>query len=452
MYAVPPDSALALAQRLAARELTAEALATTSLARIDAVNEQLQAFVAVFRKTATRAAKRYDAARASGAKLPFFAGVPLAVKDQNFMRGHTARFGSAAGLAFPSPFDDVIVSRLRKAGFVLMGATSLSEFGSIAVTENLLHPPARNPWKPSHTPGGSSGGSGAAVAAGLVPIAHGADGGGSLRIPAAFCGLFTMKPTRGVLPNNHGYDAQRSLYTDGPLATTTLDVAAMLDVMIGRQGPSEWTEAARQAPRSLKIRVWTGSDSATTDPRLIAATKRVGDELAKLGHHVEAATPLQLTPAQFVPLWQRLLANTPFFTVKKAHPITAWLFTEGKKLNREAIWQQHLAAQAAIDAWFGEADIVISPTTAIVPQPIGLGAPGSNPRADFERFVPFAVYTAPFNVSGQPAASVPVGLTDDGLPMGVQLVGKRGTDALVLSLSQQLEEAGVALHLRSPMR
>lgn len=432
--------------------MTAEALVTTSLQRIDQENEQLQAFVAVFRKSALRAARRYDAARASGRKVPFFAGVPLAIKDQNFMRGHLTRFGSAAGLVFPSPFDDVIVSRLRGAGFVLMGATSLSEFGAIAVTENLLHPPARNPWKLTHTPGGSSGGSGAAVAAGLVPIAHGADGGGSLRIPAAFGGLFTLKPTRGVLPNNHGADAQRSLYIDGPLATTTLDVAAMLDVMAGRKGPADWTEAARKAPSSLKIRVWTGTDTVATDPRLVAATKQVGDALARLGHQVEASAPLQLTPEQFVPLWQRLLANTPFFTVKKAHPITAWLFTEGKKLNRDVIWQQHLASQAAIDEWFGDADLVISPTTALVPQPVGLGTPGTNPRADFERFVPFAVYTAPFNVSGQPAASIPVGLTEDGLPMGVQLVGKRGHDALVLAVSQQLEEAGVALHLCSPMR
>jgi amidase len=430
--------------------MTSEALVQRALARLEATRE-LQAFVAVFRSGALRAARAVDSARARGAALPPFAGVPLAIKDQNFIRFHTTRFGSRAGLALPSPIDDAIVSRLRRAGFILLGATSLSEFGVIPVTENLRHPPGRNPWDPARTPGGSSGGSAAAVAAGVVPLAHGADGGGSLRIPAAFCGLFTLKPTRGLLPNVHGADASTALYTDGPLATTALDVAAGLEVMLGRGGPAAWTATARQAPRPLRVRVCTATAIAETDPRLVAAVGQVAEALAGLGHRVEAAPPLELGYATFLPLWQRLIANTPFLRVKRAHPITAWLYTEGRKLDRAAVWQQHLAAQAAVDAWFGDADFVVSPTTAIVAPPVGLGALGPDPRAQLERFIPFCAYTAPFNVSGQPAASVPVGLTDDGLPLGVQLAGKRGEDALVLAVCRQLEEAGVARCLRSPM-
>ncbi len=451
MSVAPVDSALDLAARLTSGSVRAEALVTTSLERIEASREELQAFVAVFRDRALKAAKQVDAARGKGKAVPFFAGVPLAVKDQNFIRFHTTRFGSAAGLAFPSPFDDAIVSRLRRAGFVFVGMTSLSEFGVIPVTENLLHPPARNPWKLSHSPGGSSGGSGAAVAASLVPLAHGADGGGSLRLPASFCGLFTLKPTRGSLPNPHGANAQRSLYIDGPLATTTLDVAAALDVMLGATGPAQLSQVTVRAPGALKIRVCSETTIAQTDPRVAAATVRVGEALAKLGHHVETSKPLEMTPGHFIPLWQRLVANTPFLRLGRAHPITAWLHTEGRKLDKAAIWQAHLQAQAEIDAWFGDADLCVTPTSAVVAPPIGLGTPKHGPKEDFEQFVPFAAYTAPFNVSGQPAASVPVGVTEDGLPIGVQLVGRRGEDARVLAVSYQLEQAGVAVRLRSPM-
>jgi amidase len=448
--AMDADSAIDLAERLAARSLTAEELVTTALERIDKARD-LVAFVSVFRSSAIKAARRVDAARVKGKPVPFFAGVPLAIKDQSFIRFHTTRFGSRAGLAFPSPFDDAVVGRLRKAGFIFVGVTSMSEFGVIPVTENLLHAPARNPWNPDLTPGGSSGGSGAAVAAGLVPLAHGSDGGGSLRIPAAFCGLFTLKPTRGTLPNNHGADAQKSLYIDGPLATSPLDVAAALDVMLGGPGPAALYEAAQQAPRPLLVRLCTTNGATGTDPRLVAAATKVGEALARLGHRVEPTDPVDMTPAHFVPLWQRLVANTPGLRTSRAHPITAWLHREGKKLDRADVWKLHLEAQARIDAWFGQADLIVTPTTAVVAQPVGLGASSATPKEDFERFVPFAAYTAPFNVSGQPAASIPVGLTDDGLPLGVQLAGKRGADGLVLSVCHQLQLAGVAVRLESPM-
>jgi amidase len=446
-----PGSVLTLARHLAEGVVSAEAVVSRALGRIEETREELQAFVAVFRESALRVARRYDAARARGRPVPPFAGVPIAIKDQNFIRFHTTRFGSSAMLAIPSPFDDAIVSRLRSAGFVLVGATSLSEFGVIPVTENLVHPPGRNPWKLGHTPGGSSGGSAAAVAAGLVPLAHGADGSGSLRIPAAFCGLFTLKPTRGVLPNVHRQDAQRSLSTDGPLATTALDVAAAMDVMRGRVGPSDWEVAARQSPGPMKVRVCVSTDMAGTDPRLVAAVHRVADALWKLGHRVEPVSPLEVDLRDFLPLWQRLMGNTPFLRPARAHPTTAWLYAEGRKLDREAVWQLHLSAQRRIDEWFGDADLCLTPTTALVAPPVGLGAPGGDPRAHFERFVPFAAYTAPFNVSGQPAASVPVGITEDGLPLGVQLVGRRGDDGRVLAVCHQLELAGVAVCSPSPM-
>lgn len=440
-----PHSALGLAARIADGSLSSEELVERSLGRIEETRD-LSAFVAVFAASARRAARRVDAARKRGARLAPFAGVPLAVKDQNFIRFHTTRFGSRATLALPSPVDDVLVRRLRRAGFVLVGATSLSEFGVIPVTENLLGPPARNPWDPTRTPGGSSGGSGAAVAAGLVPIAHGADGGGSLRIPASFCGLFTMKPTRGVLPNVHGYDKDRVLYTDGVLATDALDVAAGLDVLRGQGGPADWSDGARAVPRPLRIRVVTTNALCETDPRIVTAVERVAAALRGLGHHVEPLAPLALSLDHFLPLWQRLVGNTPFLRVRRAHPITAWLHTEGRALDKALVARLHAESQAKVDAWHGDADLLLTPTTAIVAPPIGLGDAdkAADPRAAFERFVPLAAYTAPFNVSGQPAASIPVGLTPDGLPLGAQLVGHRGEDALVLSVMRQLE-AGVAL-------
>lgn len=439
------ETALSLARGIREGRLDAEAVVAESLTRIDATRSDFEAFVKVFHRSALRDARKVDAMRRKGATLPPFAGVPIAIKDQNFIRFHTTRFGSLAGVPVFSPFDDAIVSRIRKAGFIIVGATSLSEFGSIPVTENHLHPPSRNPWNVAHTPGGSSGGSAAAVAAGLVPIAHGADGGGSLRIPAAFCGLFTLKPTRGLLPNIHFANADRALYTDGPLGKGTLDVAAALDVMMGRSGPADWTFACEKPPTGLRISVCTKTLATDTDPRLVAQVERVAQALASMGHHVEPATPLALTSDDFLPIWQRLLADIPLLRPSKAHATTKWLREEGMKLSRVMARAKHVDVQTAVDAWFDPVDIMVLPTTAILAPHVGQGTSTGDPRADLERFVPLAAYTAAFNVSGQPAANIPVGLSDDGLPMGVQLAGRRGSDALVLAVCRQLELAGIAV-------
>ncbi len=444
-------SVFALAELLSARAVTSEALVSRALSRIEATNGRLTAFVATFGQRALKEARAVDAARAAGKALPAFAGVPIAVKDQIFVRGHWSRFGSRALFPVWSPFDDVLVRRLRAAGFILVGTTSLSELGAIAYTENLIHAPARNPWDLERTPGGSSGGSAAAVAAGLVPLAHGADGGGSLRTPSALCGLFTLKPTRGALPNTHGADRKTSLYIDGVMATSVLDVAAGLDILGGAKGPGALVDGAKQTPRPLKVRVVTSSPAAATDEALVKAVLEVAKALEGLGHSIERVEPIQLSAERFLPLWQRLIANTPLFWPSRAHPVTAWLYLEGKKLDKKAVWQQHLAAQAEIDAWGEGADLFLTPTTAIVAPPVGGGTPSGDPRADFGRSVPLATYTAPFNVSGQPAASMPVGVNNQGLPLGVQLAGKRGQDALVLSVCRQLEEAGVAKFVPSPM-
>src|SRR5690349_8286044 len=214
-------SALELARRVRARELSAEELARAYLARIERIDPQVSAFTHVLARAAIADARRKDAALARGRApdpLPPFWGVPVAVKDLNFVRGSFTRLGSRAFRLFYSPFDDKVVQQLRLGGFVILGKVSTAELGALPVTEPDIHPPTRNPWDLGVTPGGSSGGSAAAVAAGLVPIAQGSDGAGSIRIPSALCHLYGIKPSRGRVVDPYGRPDADQIATCGPIA------------------------------------------------------------------------------------------------------------------------------------------------------------------------------------------------------------------------------------------
>src|SRR5258708_6249903 len=231
---LPFAPALELARMLRARELSSEDLVLACLESIDAHNARVNAFVDVMRDRALAEARAADKRlRRLTHEAPPFLGVPLAVKDLNLARGSFSRFGSRAFEKFFSPFDDAVVARLRLAGFVIVGKTATSELGTLPVTEPDIHPPTRNPWDLAVTPGGSSGGAGAAVAAGMIPVAQGSDAGGSIRIPASFCGLFGIKPSRGRVENPFGLEDRLLIWSCGPITRTVDDAAAMLDLMSG---------------------------------------------------------------------------------------------------------------------------------------------------------------------------------------------------------------------------
>jgi amidase len=320
MNDVLQKSALAQAHLIREGELSSEELVRVYLDRIERLNPQLNAFTDVFRRRALLAARLKDVARGrrrGHAPAPPFDGVPIGIKDLNVVRGAPTRWGSRAVPHLILPFDDFNVAQLRRGGFVILGKLSTSELGAMPVTEPDIHPPTRNPWDLSRSAGGSSGGSGAAVAAGMLPIAHGSDGAGSIRIPAAFCHLFGFKPSRGRVRHMFGMKDRHVLYTGGPLARTVADAAAMLDVMAGLvDGKPHWapppprpfSQLIDAPPRRMVVRYATRAPLGTTHPEIAATVERAARELAELGHDVAEATLPEGSLDEFLPLWQQLVA------------------------------------------------------------------------------------------------------------------------------------------------
>jgi amidase len=356
------------------------------------------------------------------------------------------------------------VRRIREAGFVIVGKTSMSEFGILPVSEPRRFGPVRNPWDTGRTPGGSSGGASAAVAAGMLPLAHAADGGGSIRIPASCCGLVGLKPTRGRI--SRGPDlGDDFLVQDGVLTRTVADTASMLDLLAGYElGDATWAPppsepfaaAAKRDPDRLRIGYTTTAPiEAPLDPLCERAVHDAAQLLTELGHQVEeVAAPwgdqdlLQVFTAVFgTPIVMGIYFGG-LVTGREPSPDLveplSWVFWEGVR-ERSALdyllaRTQLTAISRGIIALWESYDVVLTPGLAERPVPIGeIDACSDHPWEDFGRSGRFTPYTAIFNVTGQPAISVPLFHGDDGLPTSVQLAGRPADEATLLSLAAQLE-------------
>ncbi|HEV2874196.1 MAG TPA: amidase [Thermoleophilaceae bacterium] len=451
-----------LARMVEAGEVTSRELTEASFERIEALDPDLNAFVHLDPDGALAAADGIDASD----RRPF-AGVPIAIKDTAAVAGMPYRLGSDLFGDFVPAHDAFVVRRLREAGFVIVGKTNLPEFGILPVTEPRRFGPTRNPWDPERTPGGSSGGAAAAVAAGMVPLAHGSDGGGSIRIPAACCGLVGLKPSRGRVSRGpeQGDDF---LVQDAVLTRTVAETAALLDVVAGYEpGDASWApppaepfaRIAAREPGRLRIGVTTAPaiDVAEVDPLCERAVRDAAGVLESLGHEVE----------QVDPPWegQELLRA---FTLVFGTPVAMGMWFGGQASGREpsaelvepltwTIWEgirqrdslEYLlartrltAAARAIVALWDEYDVVITPALARRPVRIGeIDSCSADPWEDFHRSGQFTPYTAIFNVTGQPAVSLPLFHGEDGLPLGVQLAGPPAGEGLLLALAAQLEAA-----------
>jgi amidase len=429
------------------------------LARIDSLSEAVGAFVTVTADLALDAARVAERAVVDGEQLAPLHGVPTAIKDLNLVAGVPTRFGTSARPPVVPDADDAVSAKLRAAGLVNLGKTNTPEFGLPCYTEPEVAPPARTPWDLDRSAGGSSGGAAAAVAAGLVGAAQGSDGGGSIRIPSSVCGLFGIKPSRGRVSNAPISSEISGLGVNGPIARTARDAAALLDAMAGpAAGDWQWAPppetsflaACDAEPGKLRIgRFATPVIADTTvHPDCLAAYESASRALAELGHEVVDHVPTfpgDLVPA-FETVWSTEAAAIPLDAAveAKTRPLTRWLRERGRVTTGSGFYaalatlrQATRSELAATEAY----DVILTPTLARPPVLVGELRDDADPAADFEAQKEFTPFTSPYNMSGQPAVSVPIFWTDVGLPIGVQLVGRPYGEATLLSLSAQLEEA-----------
>jgi amidase len=452
-----------LAARVRSGELSARDLVQTSLDRIAELNPTLNAFVDVFAGEALAEADGVG----PGDERPF-AGVPIAVKNNRAVAGKRLTFASNFVGDFIAPYDHNVVTRLKAAGFIVVGTTTLPEWGILPTTETARFGATRNPWDQSRTPGGSSGGSAAAVASGMVPIAHANDGGGSTRIPAACCGLVGLKPQRGRI--SLGPEIGHSfLVADGVLTRTVRETAEVLDVLHGPTlGDMTWApppaepfaESAARRPGRLKIAMSSLSPvpDAVVDPVAVQAVQDAAALLESLGHEIVEADPPWARPelaavftASFGPAactqikLAEMLAGRAA-TADDMEPLSWALYELCKNINSIdallAEFQLHGVGRDLV-TFVGQYDVLLTPSLAEAPLPLGTLNPldEDDPMGTFTRSGLFTPFTPPCNISGQPAISLPLYEREDGLPLGVQLIGQPAREDALLALAAQLEDA-----------
>jgi len=398
---------------------------------------------------------------------PLF-GVPTAIKDLNLTKGVRTTFGSRAFADYVPEVSDGVTESIEGAGMISLGKTNTPEFGSPCYTEPDVAPPAVTPWDRTRIAGGSSGGAAAAVAAGLVPVAQGSDGGGSIRIPASCCGLVGLKPTRGRISGAPMYGDPVGLGTAGSIARTVRDAAALLDVLAGRRpGDPYWApdpvetflESCDREPGRLRVARFVDPviADAPVHPQVVAAYEDASRLLESLGHEVEdIAVPL---PPEAVPVfetcWSVLtaLSVVPPVDEELLRPLTRWLTERGRAVSGPefglAIGQMRRFAAQALQA-LAPYDVVLTPTLATPPPEVGAIRNDADPAADFEAQKRFTPWTSAWNVTGMPAVSLPLHQTPESLPVGVMLGGRPGEEAVLLSLSAQIEAAAPWIDRRPP--
>ncbi|HEU5377057.1 MAG TPA: amidase [Ktedonobacteraceae bacterium] len=453
-------SALELAELVRSGQVRSRELVEEALHRVED-NRDLNAFTLVNAEAALAEAEAIE----PGDTRPF-AGVPIAIKELAHVAGERYTLGSDLTGDYICPFDDHVVRRLRDAGFILLGRTNSPEFGIVPVTEPRRFGPTRNPWNTDVTAGGSSGGAAAAVAAGILPVAHGSDGGGSIRIPAACCGLVGLKPSRGRISAGPAL-GDSFLSTNGALTRTVADSAALLDVLAGYEtGDATWaalpSEAfavtAARAPRRLRVAMMVTSPIGTTvDPMNVQAVYDTAELLTSLGHRVEEHTPAGLAAPELFHAFNVLYAGSIAANIEYAARLggravdaesieyLSWGFYEHNKaltpahyVGAMSLLQQH--ARTIISS-FSTYDVLLTPSLGQRPLPIGTIDVNGDSRDEFRKAGAFTPFTAVWNTTGQPAISLPLYQGADGLPLGVQIVGPPLGEGLLLSLATELEAA-----------
>lgn len=458
-------SAVEIARKVRNKEIRAVEVADSALSRIESVDPILHAFCTTTADLARSMAARVDDMVASGRDPGPLAGVPVGIKDLVATKEARTVCGSKAYEEFTPDEDDIVVERLRNAGAIFLGKTNVPEFGYSGVGHNPVFDTTCNPWNPAMTPGGSSAGSGAAVASGMCPIAVASDGGGSIRIPAAHCGLVGVKPSAGRVPLYPGCRDERypgissweSLEHLGPLSRTVADSALMLSVMAGPDprdrhsipvSDVDWLDLSIESMRGKRVALSLDFGYVAVDPEVRKLIKQAAQVFSNdLGCVVEEVVPNW--PDPYEAFWAIVAADTDLVGMRgmvAAHgkqmtphlvdfvqkPWSAEQFTEAHKMRQRlcnSMWRL-----------MENYDYLITPTLTTPPFPLHMQGPE---KIDGKIVHPFQwlSFTFPFNMTGQPAASLPAGWTPQGLPVGIQIVGKHLADTSVLQACAAFERA-----------
>ena len=460
----PRLDATGQAELVRSGEVSPRELAEAAIGRVEALNGELNAVIhPLFEK----------ALETEPADGPF-RGVPFVVKD---LACHTAGDPYHEGMSFlkrlgwTAKEDSWLATRFREAGFVTVGRTNTPELGILPTTEPDAYGPSRNPWDPGHTPGGSSGGSAAAVASGMVPIGHANDGGGSIRIPASHCGLVGLKPSRGRVSQAPDFgDVMSGLTQELVVSRSVRDTAAVLEWVsdpppgepyVAPERARSYVEEVGADPGRLRVGLLTKPPGGQFEahPECVAAAEETGRLLESLGHSVEEAYPDALDDEEYIPnflvRWSGGVDwNLRYWAAETGQeigeddvePLTWALAQMGRGYNAgeylRAVEYAQVVTRRAAEWWASGYDLLLTPTLALPPLPLGSYAPDpENPLMPIVTATPVAVFTAGFNATGQPAISLPLHTSVEGLPIGVQLAAAYGREDVLLRVASQLEEA-----------
>ena len=452
-------SAVELAQNIRNKKVSSLEATENFFQRIDQMDSQLHSYLTLCRDQALADARAADAAVQEGTKLGPLHGVPISIKDLETTKGVVTTMGSAIFKDRVPDMDSIVVERIKAAGAVILGKTNTPEFGQSGTTENKLGEPCRNPWNTDRTPGGSSGGAAAALAAGLCTLSMGTDGGGSVRIPASFTGLFGIKPTQGRVPRFGGYGRPSANHfsQSGPITRTVADSALLLQVIAGpdtrditsiRETAPDFSANLSSGVSGMRLAWSSDLGYAAVDPEVVDITKQAAMKFIGLGANMDDAKLKLEDP--FETFWNifSTAAYTSYGHLLEEHrndlsdiglmSIEHGQQTTGADMSRAIYEVDRLGRR--MEEFFDNFDLLLTPTMAVPAFPIDQ-RPSVISGKTVDPFWGFLPFTYPINISGQTAASIPCGYWSDGMPIGLHIIGPKGSEAKVLQACAAFEAA-----------
>ena len=467
----PFAPATELRDLIADKQVSSVELTELYLSRIESLDGRLNSYLTLTPEIALAQASRVDEATAKGESLGPLHGIPISIKDLEMTRGVRTTSGSLVFVDRTPDEDAVVVERVLDAGAVMLGKTNTPEFGHRGTTENLLGEPCRNPWNTERTPGGSSGGAAAALVAGLCAISTGSDGGGSIRIPASFCGLYGIKPTQGRVPRYAGRGARtiaNQLSQPGPITRTVRDAATLLQTLAGwdardvsslREPPADYTAALESDVSGLRI-AWSADYGYTpVDPEVVDVCRDAAREFERLGCAVDEPGFVIDSPQEHfrVIFATNSYASSGHLLHTRPDDLTDY-FREPMEFAATLTASDYARAlggfdevRAKFDTLFEQYDLLLSPTMPVAAFPIGEHPTKIGGQTVDDPSFAYLPFTYPINAIGHPAASVPCGFSSDGLPIGLHIVGRKGDEETVLAASAAFEQARPWANHRPPV-